>query len=379
VEAKRFTFIVEADVLNGTGAIKPDWSSFDESNETFKLVNERVQPVITERLLEVTREKRAETTASVRRSFSDETREMTPLRREKWNAFVEKIAEECPSLSENELKSVSGVLAKMELASSQYGLLHQLHDLDPNQIDDLHKILEEWTIDMAKVVLDEIRGRMKLIEELREKTKNDSTLEVQELQPLFRQGLWIFGPEFETIHFTSNEGMSHVIQDLFGAKDLKGSRNRPDFAILPDCSVGFYSYPEYDDEGAEIGPNRLVVIELKAPDVPLGDDEKNQCWKYIRELHEKGLITDRTRVQGYVLGKHVKQSDRSERTELDGRVKILPLPFSVVLQRADSRLLRLREQIKSAPFMQTSNVDEFLNEESVEVLALEDNEMGGTS
>ena len=371
IEAKRFTFVVVADILNETDAIKPDWSGFDENNAAFKAVNEKVQPVITKWLLGVTKEKRKETTAKVRKSFSNKTRKMTPLKREKWNAFVDKVAEECPSLTENELKSVSGVLANMELANSQYALLHKLHDLAPGQIDDLYKILDKWTVDMAKVVLDEIRNRMTLIEELRAKTKDENTLEVQELQPLFSKGLWIFGPEFETIHYTSNKGMTAVIQELFGLKNIKGSRNRPDFSILPDSSVGFYSYSEYDENGSEIGVENLVVIEIKAPSVSLGDDEKQQCWKYIRELNEKGLISERTKVRGYVLGKHVNPSDRAERTEMNGRVKILPLPFSVVLERADSCLLRLHEQIKSAPFMQEMDIDEYLNENPENSLPLE--------
>lgn len=367
VEAKRFTFIVEADLLQEAAAVKPDWSGFEEENETFVTVNAAVQEAITKRLLEVTKEKRDETTANVRRSHAQQVKQMSPIRREKWNLFVEKVAEECPSLTESELKSVSGVLANMEVANSQYGLLHKLHELSPDQIDDLHQILDDWTVGMAKIVLDEIQGRMQLIEELRIKTSLDSTLEVQELQPLFRQGLWIFGPEFETIHFTSNEGMTSVIQDLFGRKDLKGSRNRPDFAILPDGSVGLYSYPEYDVEGGEVGPSKLVVVELKAPDVPIGDTEKGQCWKYVRELIQKGLLTERTKVQGFVLGRTINQVDREERTELGGRVRILPLDFTTVLQRADSRLLKLREKIKSAPFLQDANLEEF---EAIETLML---------
>lgn len=71
------------------------------------------------------------------------------------------------------------------------------------------------------------------------------------------------------------------------------------------------------------------------------------------------------------MGKTVKPSDRTERTELDGRVKILPLPFSVVLERADSRLLQLREKIKSAPFMQDANLSNFDDEEILEENSLE--------
>ena len=362
VEAKRFTFIVEADLLHEAGAVKPDWSGFDEENQTFGTVNKAVQEAITKRLLDVTKEKRDETTANVRRSHAHQMKRMSPIRREKWNLFVEKVAEECPSLTESELKSVSGVLANMEVANSQYGLLHKLHELSPDQIDDLHQILDDWTIDMAKLVLDEIQGRMKLIEELRIKTADDSTLEVQELQPLFRQGLWIFGPEFETIHYTSNQGMTTVIQDLMGSPATKGSLKRPDFAILPDGSVGLYSYSEFDEEGGEIGVAKLVILELKSPDVPITDKEKQQCWGYVRELYEKGMLGDRTKVQGFVLGRRIKPIDRSESTHLDGRVKILPLDFTTVLQRADSRLLKLREKIKSAPFLQDANLETFDDE-----------------
>jgi hypothetical protein len=288
--------------------------------------------------------------------------QMTPLRREKVQNFVDKVAEECPSLSETELQSVAGVLAKMEVATTHYGLLHKLRDFTPDQIDDLHRLLEEWTIDMAKVVLDEIRNRMQLIEELRQKTATATTLEVQELQPLFLRGLWIFGPEFETIHYTANEGMTSVIQELFGRTDVKGSRNRPDFAILPDSTLGLYSYPEYDEEGGEIGPAKLVVVELKAPSVPIGDAEKAQCWKYIRELIQKGILPQRTMVQGFVLGKTVNYIDREPTKYLDDRVRITPIDFTTILLRADSRLLKLREKIRSAPFLQKAGIETFLSE-----------------
>lgn len=362
VEAKRFTFIVEADMLHEYKAVKPDWTGFDEDNEKFKFVNAAVQNAVTSRLLEATREKRHEITQNIRRSFAPQVGQLTPLKRERWNTFVDKVAEECPSLTEQELKSVSGVLAKMEVAQSQYSLLHKLHDLTPDQIDDLHRILDEWTVDMAKIVLDEIKVRIKLVEELRLKTSDPKTLEVQELQPLFHQGLWIFGPEFETIHYTSNEGMTRVIQELYPGSPEKGSRNRPDFVIVPDGSVGLYSYDEFDVEGAELGPERIVIVELKAPSVPVAHEQKEQCYKYVRELAQKGLLTERTTVRGFVLGRSVNPIDRGEKTEMDGRVKILPMDFTTVLRRAESRLLKLHDRIKSAPFLQERGIDKFLDE-----------------
>src|SRR5690606_33882371 len=120
-----------------------------------------------------------------------------------------------------------------------------------------------------------------------------------------------------------------------------------------------------------------VILELKAPDVPIGDEEKGQCWKYVRELLQKGLLTEKTIVQGFVLGRTINQVDRAERTELNGRVSIRPLDFNTVLHRADSRLLKLRDKIKSAPCLQEAGIDAFLSDEvaAPNELPLEDDKL----
>ena len=231
-------------------------------------------------------------------------------------------------------------------------VLRKLSEYGPDQLDELHRLLDDWTLDMAKVVLDEIGRRVKLVDELRDKTSDDSTLEVQELQPLFERGLWIFGPEFETIEYTSNEGMTSVIQKLYGCKGLTGSRNRPDFAILADGSVGLYSLSRFDKAGGEIGIERLVIVELKKPSVPLGTEQKTQCWKYVKELYEKGLLQEGSQVRCFVVGKTISVHEEGELTEKDGDVVILPLVFDTILNRAKSRLLKLYDRVKGAPFLQ---------------------------
>ncbi|TWV88970.1 hypothetical protein [Chitinophaga pinensis] len=150
-------------------------------------------------------------------------------------------------------------------------------------------MLTKWEIDFAKIVLDEIEYRTILLEKLQMKLLSELTDEVQDLQPLFHRALWIFGPEYETIEYTSNQGMTKVIQDLFGVDRLKGSRNRPDFAILPDSTVGMYSFSKYDMEGAEIGIDRLTIVELKRPGVLIDDEQKSQAWKYVTELLKKAF------------------------------------------------------------------------------------------
>jgi hypothetical protein len=361
IQAKRYTFIVFADCLMDSDAVKPDWSGFNRENDLYKKVLENVSPAIRGRLLNLTKDRRDENTREVRRANADNLRAMTPLSREKWNQFVDQAQETCPSLSQQELQNLSGVLANLEVSHSRYGLIRKLRELNPSQLDDLHKILEDWTIDMAKIVLDELEMRLKLIDELQERTSKADTLEVQELQPLFYRGLWIFGPEFETIEFTSNEAMTSVIQKLFDA-EISGSRNRPDFAILPDSSVGLYSYDKYDDHGAEVCVDRLVIVELKKPGVTIGEEQKGQCWKYVKELYSKGLLTDSTRVECYVLGSQIDQNECNVRTEKDGRVRIQPLHFGTVLNRAKSRLLKLYDKVKTAPFLKNQDIQSYLSD-----------------
>lgn len=289
---------------------------------------------------------------------------MSPRRREKWDDFVRQAQEACPSLSPKDLVNLGGVLANLELAESRYNLLERLRDLAPGDLDKLNMVLEEWTVESAKIVLDELQNRLMLLHELERKVKDPNADEVQELQPLFHAGLWIFGPEFETIHFTSNRGMTKVIRDLFGQKEIKGSRNRPDFVIRPDGTVGLYSLPTYDDEGAENGINKVVIVELKTAAVEIGEDEKNQCWKYVKELLSKGVISSSTKVDCFALGNKLDPADNGPRSENDGRVKIIPMHYDTVLARARSRLFNLQDKVRNAPFLDRKIVEKFLHPDS---------------
>jgi hypothetical protein len=117
-------------------------------------VRDQVLPVLRDKLLGLTRERREATITEVRRVHADKLPLMTPLSREKWNEFVDEVQESCPRLNQTELRNLSGVLGNLEVSRSKYGLLKKLHELKPEQLDDLHTILDEWTVDMAKIVLD---------------------------------------------------------------------------------------------------------------------------------------------------------------------------------------------------------------------------------
>ncbi len=362
-EAKQYGFIIKADPLKDL--VKSDWTGFNEDhNNTQKciqLVNEEIKKF----LLDLTRTTRLTRTQELQETNRHYINEMSLMDASIWNSFINKVQEECNSIRPSDLDNIASILAKLEASKNQYSLLNKLKDISINDFDKLDDILSQWDIETAKTVLNELQTRLKLIDEIRKKIDNDNADEIKELQPLFKRGLWIFGPEFETIEYTSNEGMTKVIQKIFKSEG-KGSRNRPDFVITTDSTVGIYSRPEYDDQGSELGPKNIVIVELKAPDVPLGDKEIEQPWKYIQELLEKGHFDeDFMTARCFGLGRDIKRYQGGKSSKMDGRVEIFPLRYEDFLTRARSRTLNLYNKVRKAPFLNREEIDDFLEKGGV--------------
>jgi len=351
-EAKRFTFIVQADFLNEYDAVTEDWSEFKESSPAWARTREVVQDRIRQIILDSSRNERDARRDAVIQRVGNTMNTLSPVSKDRVESFINEVVDTCPNFGENEIVQLSSILAKLEQSKSRYGLLNLLHRCEPNDYDTLHAILDEWTIGMAKLVLDEIQNRLKLISELRAKLKEVGVDEVHELQPLFERGLWMFGAQFESIEFTSNKGMTHVIKTIFKDDDGKGSRDRPDFVALPDSSVGFYARASYNDDHDEDGVAHLVIIDLKTTGLTLGSHEKGQVWKYVKELRARGHLQKGTRIDGFVLGDKIEHGENEPRKEGD-EVKIYPMLYETILIRAEKRLLNLHSKVKDAPFLAT--------------------------
>ncbi len=347
VEAKRYSFIVLADVL--APAVQEDWTGFRHNNPSWQAARTAVGNRIVEQLDALSQERREEATTAAMDRNAGALKKMSRVGRSRWNEFVKKVAVECKSITEPQLVQLSTILANLEVSRTRYGLVDQLAKLTPEKLDDLHGVLDRWTIDMAREVLDEIEGRLRFIDELKRRMDDATTDEVQELQPLFERGLWLFGVEFESIEFTSNQGMTTVIQKLFGKRSARGSLNRPDFAIRPDSTVGLYTCPRYDADHNVIGVDKLVIVELKKPGVSIGADEKGEVWTYAKELFRLGHLSDTSRVDGFVLGSRIDNAESGSREERNGAVRIFPMLFQTALVRAERRMMNLHARVKDAP------------------------------
>lgn len=363
-EAKRFTFIVFADFLEES--VKEDWSDFDPNGGAWK----SAYPVIVEHIRQLVREaivsKRAEAKTEVRERLSAVVRGLPALSYERWDSFVDQVVETCPSITTDEITQVAGILAKLEASTSKYELIAKLHDMEPGDFDTLNRLLTDWTVRTVKEALDEIKTRLGLIREMHQTLRDERADEVRDLQPLFERSLWAFGPEFESLEFTSNRGMSTIISKLFGkvrrknkkpsqADALLGSLKRPDFAILPDSSVGLYSRPDFGEDGEPVGVAHLVIVELKRPGIEIGAAQMEQARGYARELRRKGLVEASTKVTCFVLG---SKRDALETEPLDqGNVRTQAVTFETFIVKAERRMLNLYRRLQDAPFLKDNDID----------------------
>jgi hypothetical protein len=358
-EARRYTIIVEANLLRDE--VKADWTDFKETQRSKKII-ELVNSHIIESIQILLQDVRRSTKRQVLAEHRDTLKQLTDLSKEQIGEFVDSVQMKCPTMSQKDLSNTIGVLAKLEQGRRGYNLLQQLVNLSPNELDKLTGILDTWTINDAKKVLDELQWRLNLIEKIETLTENPKTDELHELQPLFKTGLWIFGPEFEGSRFLSNKTLSTVIREFCGGGITNHPAKRPDFVALPDASIGVYSGDAYDDNGEVCGIDRVLIVELKKGGSNIAQKEKRQATDYALEIVNSGKITQNTKVTCYVLGTTVDLL--SNKISKEGEtIEVIPRPYSTVLRQAHARTFNLIEKIRN------NKEIEFSDDEITEVVS----------
>ena len=184
-EAERFQFIVSADIFES--AVQPDWSGFLPNDPAWEATRPAVHAQIKEYLSTFSADRRREAKHTVREHLVKTVRLLPPVGRERWSQFVDEVIDNCPSISTEEVGKVAGILANLELSTSKFGLVGKLHELQPGDLDPLYELLDDWTLQLAKDALDEIQTRLKLIEDLDKKLRDETMDEVGDLQPLFER------------------------------------------------------------------------------------------------------------------------------------------------------------------------------------------------
>lgn len=367
-EAKRYTFIVEADLLRDE--VKPDWTGFKDTPRADRII-QSVNSHIFDSIQTLMQDIRRETKMMILTPYKKNLKQLSNLSKEQVGRFVDQIQMKCPTMTQRDLSNTIEILTNMELSRTGYGLLQQLVHLSPDDLDSLSEILDNWSITDARKVLDELQWRLKVIIKIESLVEDPETNELHELQPLFETGLWIFGPEYEGIQFTSNKSLSTVVKQFFGGGNVDNPMKRPDFVALSDSSIGVYSSDQYDENGEVCGIRKILIVELKRGGSTIRTKERRQAEDYATKIMKSGKIDPSTEIICYVLGSKVDCEDIKEGTR-----KVIPRAYSIVLRQAHARTFNLIEKIKEFKGISEEGVTDKEIKEVLSQAEIEDFEHG---
>lgn len=361
-EAKRFSFVVEADILKSD--TQADWSGFKQTPK-LEGVRKAVHQAVIEELRGLMADDRKAAKKAAIQQHRGLIKRLPGISQWQIGQFLDEVQERCPTLTTKELSRTVEIWGRLEQSRTGYDLLKQLAWCSPEDLDTWNSLMQKWTASNAEIVLSELERRLAVIKDLQRLVHDRNSDEVHDLQPVFERGLWIFGPEYESVEFTSNRGMTHVVQEFFGRKGIKASTKRPDFVALPNSSIGLYSADDFK-EGEVSGVRKVLIVELKRGGFCLTQKELDQARDYARELRATGSAQRETEIEAFVLGASLEQG--LDEMTVGDRTFIRPFPYDVVLNRAHARVFNLSKRIReTAPALhEDTEIADILGEPTLE-------------
>ncbi|MCA9440894.1 MAG: ATP-binding protein [Candidatus Omnitrophica bacterium] len=339
--AKKLSYVVEADCLSED--VKDDWRGFHASrrrNEVADSVRKHIIGLLGQILACTRKEKKKEALVENREAL----RQLPTVSRKLVGKFVDQVQQNCPNLSQGDLVRTVEVFANFEKAKSGYDLLNRLASCSPDDIDTWNQLMQEWTASAAEVVLSELQRRLNLIEQLQRLVHAKDSDELHDLHPLFEKGLWIFGPEYDAVEFTSNRGIASVIRNHFGTPESAVSTRRPDIVATPNSTIGAYTSDSYDSVGEVDGIRKVLVVELKKGGFAVTVDELRQGEDYVTEIRKGSLVRHDTEIIVYVLG---SSAIDSEERKVGSFTIVKPMVYDTLLSRAHARTFNLQKKLES--------------------------------
>lgn len=360
--AQKHIIVVKVDFLRDD--ILYDWSAFRNS-EKVNEVNKAVINYIRKFRAEYYRGQVDKVKDEIIRQNLDEIETLSLPSRYELKEFFDLYLTEKPEVDTDEFNIIVKALINILNSRNGLSLLSKLSEIDNKQIATLDEVLAEWSIFDVKTVLDEIDGRIKVINAI-EKLCNDKTInELHILHPLITQAKWLFGIEYDNLNYTSNKTISTVIKQFFNNErkmdvDINWSK-RPDLVIGADFSIGVSSIDDVD-ENEILKTDRILIIELKRGGSEIGRDEINQADEYVDFVYNGTAINSKPKIKAFVIGDSVKATVATKKTSKDAYdneyAHIHVYTYAELVRTAERRLLNLKEKLVHR--YNEMNIDDYL-------------------
>jgi hypothetical protein len=303
---RRLTFVVQTDDLHDE--VLPDWTDFKKT-ELMKAVADAVIQAVQETLRTHYAERVQETTREVLSEHNARLEVLQPGERLEVVETVEAIAHTNPLVPFEVLSAtVIGITDAKKRASVQ-ALIQRIESLPHDDIAGLHRLLDEWSVRDALTVLDEIGKRIKVVEALEKLMGEPDVDELHVLHPLVTQARWLFGPEYDSLHYASNVGLRNAMMKVFNiatsAEAFENPRKRPDLLVRPDATLCAVVTEDTDPETEISFFRRVLLVELKKGGFTIGRKEMTQAEGYIEDLLNSGHVTGTPFIHAFVVGHEI--------------------------------------------------------------------------
>ncbi len=214
-EAKKYSVIIQTNDLENY--IREDWSGF-KKDRNLDIIFGKLSDKISTIFHEIAIENIEETKKSVKQNFKRDYADLTPLAKYEFNEALEHITTTNPTAKQESINLAMETLINLENTRNGSELLQKFSTLTSEDIDGLNKLLDNWSIKDALIVLDEIDQRISVIESIRKLASDKTVDELHVLHPLIANARWIFGPEFDSPEYSYNNQLHTTVEKVFGKK-----------------------------------------------------------------------------------------------------------------------------------------------------------------
>ena len=161
-----------------------------------------------------------------------------------------------------------------------FELLQQVIDLDEDEMNELAEVLKYTTLNNITKVVKLLQDRLKVVQGLKEIVFDDKQFakEVEHIQEVVENHYWLFGEQYSLIT-AAEPDFELALKGLL----IKTKGDDSKITIEhEDKNKEMDIYMVRQDRRGNVTEN--VVVELKRPTVPLGEEQLSQVKKYMRVI-----------------------------------------------------------------------------------------------
>lgn len=357
--AKRYTFVVKTSDL--ANQIKDDWTGFKDT-EVMHRVYSSLGKYIQGAFGRIAKENLDETKAQVRKDYQDRYASLSALGKYEVDETVEHIVTTHPTATPEAVGIAVEAVINLEQTRGGKELLHKLASLSQEDVDGLNRLLGEWTIKDALLVLDEIDRRLSIVEAISKLADDPEVDELHVLHPLVTEARWLFGPEFDSPEYASNCQLQTVVKKLFKVDGSRASflneKKRPDLVIRPDATVSVTGTEATDRDTGLVGLNSILIVELKRGGEPLTRENRNQAVGYVEDFIACKDLTMSPFITAFVVGGSIPNKVAAKQ-EIDNRGRVFTTYYAQLVDSARKRLFSLGDRLRER-YDDVSGMDLFL-------------------